>query len=249
MRAELYALTHRGNAGDSAFYRELCRGAARILELGSGSGRLLAALAGPRRRVVGLERDPELLRLARRTLHDLKPSTRASVHFWAGDMRNFESKARFERVLLPYNALYCLLSQRDALHCFRAAHRALDSGGLFALDVWNAASFHHAELARGPENWDTPIASVAHAGRSFDVYEQLRIRRREQRLLATYHYVPREFGDTIRIPIAQRYFLAAEVEALLLRAGFEISGRFGSFARTRYSSRSAHLIVVARKPD
>ena len=65
MSAELYALTHRGNRGDLEFYQRTCRGARSVLELGSGYGRVLTALAGAKRRVVGLERDREFLALAR----------------------------------------------------------------------------------------------------------------------------------------------------------------------------------------
>ena len=37
LSAELYALTHRGNAFDKQFYKRFCAGASSVLELGSGS--------------------------------------------------------------------------------------------------------------------------------------------------------------------------------------------------------------------
>src|SRR5580698_5757926 len=68
LEAELYALTHRGTAGDAAFYVRTCSDADRVLELGSGYGRLIAKLARPGRLVTGLEVDAALLSLARREL-------------------------------------------------------------------------------------------------------------------------------------------------------------------------------------
>ena len=77
--AVFYALTHRGNRGDLAFYSSLCRGARSVLELGSGYGRVLESLASTRRRVVGLERDAALRALSRRNLRALSVAKQRSV--------------------------------------------------------------------------------------------------------------------------------------------------------------------------
>lgn len=245
MIAELYALTHRGNAGDVEFYTQACRGAQRVLELGSGSGRLLTALAATKRELVGLELDPKFVALAKRNLRALPEKKRNSVQIVRGDMRDFELSQRFERVLLPYNALYCLLGSRAALACFRAARRALEPGGLLVLDVWNAGPFHTSS-ARTSADDPTPIVSLRHAGKTWDVFERSRVRRAQQRLDVSYTYVPREGGRTYQIPIAQRYYLPAEISELLERAGFSVQARYGDFGGQRFSARSAQLIVLAR---
>ena len=245
MKAELYALTHRGNPGDIAFYRDVCRGAKSVLELGSGSGRLLTALASEKQRLVGLELDPELLALAKRNLRALPLAKRQAVRVLSADMRDFDLPQRFERVLLPYNALYCLLGKRAALACFRAAHRALQPGGTLALDVWNAEPFQQSPARNGADDPE-PIVSLQHAGRTWDVFERSRVRRVQQRLDVTYTYVPRQAGRVCRISIAQRYFLAAEISELLERAGFVVEARYGDFSGRRFSARSAQLIVLAR---
>ncbi len=246
MNAALYALTHRGNPGDVAFYAETCRGARSVLELGSGYGRLLSQLAGPKRRVVGLELDPAFIALARKSLRGLSQSKRKSVQLRQGDMRDFAFARRFERVLLPYNSLYCLLTQRDALACFRAAHRALVPGGLLALDVWNAESFHHAALAGAQVSDITPLAPLSRAGRTWDVFERMLIRRARQRLDVDYTYVPRGAGQAREILIRQRYYLPSEIETLLSRAGFALEARYGGFKRRRFTPRSAQLVLLAR---
>lgn len=245
MIAELYALTHRGNPGDVAFYRQICRGAKSVLELGSGSGRMLAALASEKRRLVGLELDPKLLDLAKRNLCALPPSKRKSVRVVRGDMRDFELPQRFERILLPYNALYCLLSKSAALSCFRAAHRALEPGGRLALDVWNAQPFHGSPAQASADDPE-PIVSLRHTGDTWDVFESSRLRRAQQRIDVCYRYVPRKGGSTYRIPIAQRYFLPAEISKLLERAGFSLEARYGDFSGRRFGVRSTQLIVLAR---
>jgi len=243
--AELYALTHTGNPGDVAFYREECRGAGRVLELGSGSGRLLVALADSKRRLTGLELEPDLLALAKRNLRALPPAKRKTVRVVAGDMRDFEFPEHFERVLLPYNALYCLLNRRAASACFRASRRALAPGGRLILDVWNAGPFQRSAASR-PVDEGEPIVSLRHAGRTWDVFEHSRVRRAQQRLDVNYTYLPREGGIAHQIPIAQRYYSSGEISDLLERAGFVIEARYGDFARRKFGARSPHLIVSAR---
>jgi SAM-dependent methyltransferase len=244
--AELYALTHRGNAGDVAFYQRVCRGAQSVLELGSGYGRISGALAQAKRRVIGLELDPEMISLARRDLRRLPAPKRRAVHWLNGDMRDFELSAPVERVLLPYNALYCLLTKKDALACFRAARRALVAGGGLVLDVWNAEPFHRTASVRATADEREPIVTLRHAGQTWDVFERSRVRRAQQRLDVDYEYVPRKRVPGSEISIAQRYYLADEIDGLLMRAGFAVQARFGDFSGRRFSARSPQLIVLAR---
>ena len=204
LEADLYALTHRGTPGDIAFYTRVCAGAESVLELGVGYGRLASRLAQPRRTVTGLDLDPELLARANRGMQKLPLGKRRAIRLVRGDMRRFELDRRFDCVLLPYNGLYCLLTKRDALACFRAARAALEPGGTFVFDVWNAEEFHRAAAFAASADDATPIVTLRHAGRTWDVFERSSVRRVAQRLDVTYDYVPREKGETRRISIAQR---------------------------------------------
>ncbi|HWZ88985.1 MAG TPA: class I SAM-dependent methyltransferase [Polyangiaceae bacterium] len=245
LEADLYALTHRGTPGDAAFYARFCAGARSVLELGAGYGRLVSALARARRLVVGLDCDAQLLAAAKRSLRSLPLAKGRSVRLVQGDMRSFELGQRFERVVLPYNGLYCLLTKRDALACFRAVRAALDPGGTFAFDVWNAEAFQRQPAVRTRVSDPEPIVALRHAGCTWDVFEHSRIRRVAQRLDVVYEYVPRTGGAARQIPIAQRYYRPAELRALLERAGFAVQARYGDFSGARFTPRSPHLIIVA----
>ncbi|MEO6598976.1 MAG: class I SAM-dependent methyltransferase [Polyangiaceae bacterium] len=246
MTAELYALTHRGNAGDVAFYRRVCRGEKSVLELGSGYGRIVSALGQAKRRVTGLELDPSFIALAKKNLRKLPVEKRRSVHLVQGDMRDFVLDAPVDRVLLPYNALYCLLTKKDALSCFRAARRALRPGGGLALDVWNAEPFHNTPSLQAQSDDPEPVVTLRHAGQTWDVFERSRVRRAQQRIDVDYVYVTRKRSPGCEISIAQRYYLADEVETLLTRAGFALQARFGDFSGRRFTARSPQLILLAR---
>jgi SAM-dependent methyltransferase len=244
LAAELYRLTHRGNPGDVAFYRSLCSGAQSVLELGSGYGRLLEALAVPQRQLVGLELDEGLLELSRRELAKLPAARRRSLCLVPGDMRRFQLAQRFERVLLPYNGLYCLLNRRQAASCLRCARRALTPNGVLALDVWNADPFHAAP-AEQPQEEATPLFGIVHRRRRLQVFEASRLYASRQRLDVDYTYVPEGAGITYGMRLRQRYFRSGELFELLESTGFRVVKRYGSFARGRFTPRSAQLIVLA----
>jgi hypothetical protein len=88
--------------------------------------------------------------------------------------------------------------------------------------------------------------TLSHGKRTWDVFESSRVRRANKRLDVAYGYVPREGGQLQTIAIPQRYFLVAELDELLERAGFAVQARYGDFSGGRFSPRSAQQIVLAR---
>jgi SAM-dependent methyltransferase len=246
LQAELYALTHRGNALDAKFYIEVCAGAPRVLELGAGYGRMLAHLARPGRTLVGLDSDQALLARARRALSLLPKASRRGTRLVRGDMRKFEFESAFERVILPYNGLLCLLTQSDALACFRAARAALSARGSFVFDVWNPERFHRLAALRTKRDSHEPVVSIAHGARIWDVFERTRVRRARQRLDVNYSYLPRGGGAALNSSISQRYFRPLELRKLLARSGFQVQEQYGDFAGAPLSVNSPHVIMISR---
>ncbi|HYO93809.1 MAG TPA: class I SAM-dependent methyltransferase [Polyangiaceae bacterium] len=222
--AELYALTHRGNAGDAELYARVCSGAERVLELGCGYGRLLPVLAGRKRHVVGLELDPRLCSLARRTLRESPGSWAARVRVVKGDMSRFSFRERFDRIVIPHSGLYCLTSAAKLLGCLRHARRHLAPDGRVAFDAYAADAFHaESRSADLDAEHLTPVVSLVWRGKTWDVFEKSRWLRSAQRLFATYLYVPRSGGAPHAIQIAQRYLLTKQLPALLASAGLELT--------------------------
>lgn len=240
--AELYALTHRGTRGDVSHYRRVCRGADSVLELGAGSARLLCALARPRAEVWGLELEPAMLALGRRALGQLPPAARAGVKLLAGDMERVRLPRRFARVLLAYNALFCLLSRDAARRCLRAARALLQPDGILALDFWNAEALHAAGALQPTED---ERLRLEHAGRAWRVLESCQAARGRQRLDVTYRYVPEDGGKPRSQLLRQRYYRVAEVVALLADAGLRVQTLSGGFSGTALTPGSSHVVVTA----
>jgi len=249
--AELYRLTHRGNPGDVAFYSALCEPAQSVLELGSGYGRLVTALARQDRRLVGLELDRGLLGLARHAVRALPASEQRSVRLVLGDMRRFDLGQTFERVLLPYNGLFCLVNRAEARSCLRSVRRSLTAGGVFALDIWSANELHQRRTDGDHDSQvddgvsAEPLFGIAHGRQRFRVFEACRFYRGKQRLDVTYSYVPEGRGKQHSRQLPQRYYRSDELSELLEGEGFRVMRRYGSFARTRFTARSQQLVLLA----
>lgn len=245
LEAELYALTHRGNPGDIAFYAKACKGVDSVLELGAGYGRLIPALAHVAAKVVALDCEPSLIAAARRQIRALPELERRRASCVLANMQSFELRDRFDRIILPYNGLYCLPNRRAVLSCFRRARRHLTQTGQFVFDVWAADEFDNT--AESPAHYDDtgPILSLCHRGQTWDVFETSHLRSHIQRLDVVYTYVPRVSGSIVRIPIAQRYAPAKELVGLLQVAGMQVVASFGGFRGQRRTGKSAHCVIVA----
>lgn len=143
LRARLYAALHCGTEGDLGFYLRSCQGAQRIVEFGSGAGRISLALAAQGVSVTGVELDSALLALAIDRQRELEVQLGRALPctFLAGDMTQFSGPAVYDRVLIPYSALWCLPGDAAKSRCLRNAHGCLVPGGELVLDVYDADVF------------------------------------------------------------------------------------------------------------
>ncbi len=244
---ELYAAVHRGNPGDVAYYVERCKGAPRVLELGVGYGRVMRELLRAGHHVTGLDLHEGLLSMARSAVAALPPPLRARATLLSGDMAKLTSHKAYERVIIPYSGLYCLLDDRALLACLRGARRALTSDGKLLLDAYAADPFHHDSVP-GDQSDDQrdEVARIELGARRYRVYERSSWDRNRQILVATYIYVDEQTGREQEHAITQRYLLLRQLEALLARAGFALERVSGDFAGAPYDEESELMVVEAR---
>jgi SAM-dependent methyltransferase len=233
--AALSAAVHCGNAGDLAFYRQACAGVRTVLELGCGNGRVGAIVAASGADVVGLDVNIDALAAARRR----------GLACVAADMRNFCFQQRFERILIPYNGLYCLLSDDDVVACLSNARRHLAQGGQIIFDGYavNASARPGARSRRTSSS--SQLTTIEVGGRTWDVFEDNVMWPATRRIDAHYRYVPRDGGTTLSAAIRQRYLAAAEVPALLSRAGLMLVSLQGGFRGETFTVASEHVVVRA----
>jgi len=230
--ARLYAKVHDGAPGDLAFYADRCRGADSVLELGCGWGRVASSLDVPR--VVGVESDPGMLALAR--ARGFEPVD--------ADMRDF-SLGRFDRVIIPFTGIYCLLSEDDVLACLRCVRDALEPDGRLIFDAYAADAFHaSARPDDYPEDKLEEVTRFAHEGAEVVCYERSTWDRGTHRMDAIYVFVGPDDARVAELTIGHRYLLSDEIEPLLERAGLRLVALSGSFSGEPFDPHASGSLVV-----
>lgn len=246
--ARLYALVHNGTPGDVEFYQRWAEGSSRILELGSGWGRITLHLAEKGYEVVGLEKDESMLAEARRRAQDLHPDACARARFVPGDMVDFDLDGLFDRIFVPFSGIYCLLRAQALARCLASVRAHLSPEGLLVFDAYGADTFHaDARPDDYPEDQLELVAEVIHEGEPLTVYERSRWNREAQRIDATYVY--QRLDGTVRYEaeIGHRYLLSHQVAPALEGAGLKLLGMYSDFDGTPHEPDADLLVVVAAR--
>lgn len=236
--APFYAALHTGTDGDLAFYRRACNGVSSVLELGCGDGRVLSVLDVPERH--GLDLHEGLLDSARARMGD-------EVHLHCTDMRTFAFDRAFDRIVLPFSGVYCLLDDAALRACLARVLSHLEPGGAFVLDAYGAEAFHaDAEPEDvGDEDWNE-LAVIEVEGHPYSVFERSVWDPDAQRIDVTYRHV-RLDGPSAPIDgtIEQRYLLRHQLQGHLRDVGFSRVELFGGFDQQAPSRDADHWAALA----
>jgi SAM-dependent methyltransferase len=214
-----------------------------VLELGCGDGRLLLPLAQAGAEVVGMDLHPGMLERCARRFADAG----CSVELVCGDMSGFALPWRFDRIIIPYNSLYCLLTEGEQISCLHSAKEHLAPGGLILLDCYAADPVE--EDPRPTEVMAHAVACFHDGERQIEVFERSVEDLLAQTIHATYDYHlqwddGRKEQKTWTIP--QRYIFPQQMLALLPRAGLALEALFGDFDEGAFTELSMQMIVVAK---
>lgn len=244
---ELYHLLHRGNPGDADWYQRRCSGSQRILELGCGDGRVLLGLAKAGVEVVGIDSSQSMLARCAERFH--RAGQRAELI--CGDMAVFALPWRFDRIIVPFNSLYCLTTDGEQLACLRSARAHLAPGGQLLLDVYAADPVAASEQEQAGVE-EHLIAQFHDGQRHIEVYENSTEDLAAQQIDARYSYHSTwDDGrrDIEQWSILQRYLFPTQLIALLGRADLALEGFYGDFSEGPFTDSSMHMVVVASRAD
>jgi SAM-dependent methyltransferase len=129
---------------DLPLWEELAdRCGGRVLELGCGTGRVALHLARRGHRVIGLDRDPELLAVLQERASDFQhsgvgPKSDAPadlVEALLADARDFELESAVSLVLAPTHLLQLLADSAERAESLRCIASALRPGGILAAAI------------------------------------------------------------------------------------------------------------------
>lgn len=257
--AELYRLLHVGNPGDLAFYARACESSKgrRVLECGSGFGRLSFHLADLGYLVLGIESDHDkytasMEARAKRSQYPAPPD------FMLADFRALVLPQRFDRVLIPYNTLWALGGRNGIRQALLRAHQHLREEGELWFDVYPLDDFHRAILEGELDDDEAPselVLETTHEGAAIQVFETTSIFIEDQSLLVRYSAYERTGHEALPanspeiggLTIRHDYLLLDQIWELLEEIGFSIAGLFGNFDGAPEEDPPAHIIVCATK--
>ena len=245
--ARLYRLLHRGSEGDTSFYLDACRGAGSVLELGCGFGRLLAPLAEAGKRVTGVDRDEAMLHLAAESIAALPAEFAGRVELLEGDMISFTAGGKYDRILIPFNGLYCLSSDEEVLSCFLTAKAHLAENGRLLFDVYRVDPEDEPGPGEAADDAVEYLTTILDGDREIDVRERDVWDPASSTVEVTYLFTCRGESPVrqVRQTIVHRYMAEATTVRLLKQAGLQVIAKYGGFGREAPDGDSVHLVVEA----
>lgn len=237
--------------GDLPLYRELAsQQGPRVLEVACGSGRVLVPLVRAGLNVVGIDISPHMLALARAKLDGAGLSS--SAELIQTDMRTFQlDQHDFDLAIVPVKSFAYLTEAEDQLQCLKSIYAHLRAGGLLAIDLlhplpdWTAAQ-------RGSMR-DDLLHHVADQGFTLSRVESVVSTdlARQVRVIRSVYETVDDTGrvlDKRFVEWPYRWVHRFEAEHLLHRAGFRVQAVYGGYQREPFTSESAAMVFLARKP-
>jgi SAM-dependent methyltransferase len=228
---------------DVRFWERYCqRHGGRVLELGSGTGRVLIPLARAGVDIVGIDRSQNMQAYARRRLRRLRESHAAMVR---GDIRALPfPDGSFHVVVAPYGILQSLLRDKDFNATLEAVARVLVPGGHFGIDlvpdVPNWREYSRRLTLTGPMGRTGPPVSLVES-----------VRQDRARRLTIFDHEYREgWGQNRRVhrfTVTFRTLPVKTVARRLERAGFRVAAMLGDYEGRPWDDRAQTWIMLAER--
>ena len=198
-----------------------------VVELAVGTGRIAVPVAKAGIPVIGVDLSEEMLAVAREAAE--REGVSELVDLRVGDIRNPPLDGPVPLVTVPFRSLLHMPNDGEKLRVLRAAHALLEPGGRLVFDVFapsreDIAETHGRWLEREPgiferADWDEGARTLT-----------LSVRSGESAVSFDLHWLA-----------------AAEWDALIAEAGFELETVYGWFDRRPYAG-DEDTIWVCRRP-
>mgnify|MGYP005840863847 CR=1 FL=1 len=242
--AKYYDLRHGAYKLDVPFYEHIASETTGIaLELGCGTGRLLAPLCRQGLAVIGVDSaQPMLVRAKTAIVH---AQVEAQALLVQADLRRPVAR-NASLAILAMNTFCHFQDQHDQRAVLRSAAESLHKGGMLAMDVPNP----HIELQARPNG--ACILEAVHQVGQEAVYEWsvTEAEPSQQLLRVTGIYDTCSASGMFRREVASyslRLFYRYELELLIQGAGLKIEAILGDYDYSEYEAESPRMVVIARK--
>lgn len=258
--ARYYDLQHASYTPDVPMYAQAARRAARgnrarILELGCGTGRVMAPLVEAGHYVLGVDASEPMLRRARQRM---PKAASGQYDLLAADVTELQTllaagreSSAFDLAIIALNTFLHNLSRESQLAVLGACRARLRAGGLLIVDLPP-----NDELAYQPDSPDPDAyefeTRLNDPGQNtvVDKYVHSRVLWARQEQWLSYRFEERAAGsnEALRVETAGfrlRHVFKHEMELLLLCAGFAGWTWHGDYDLSPYGEGSPRMIVFA----
>lgn len=216
-----------------------------ILDVGSGTGRVMIHLAQEGYTCVGVDTSPQMLARGEQKVSSL-PDVAARTRFVLGDILTYHSKQPFGMILLPYHTFMHFQTQQLQLGVLHQLARNLAEGGVMVFDLPNAGEAfatqdeHSISLERTFTNPDTGHLVMQQSVSTLDRVRQL--------LEITWIYDEIDDHGIVHrtvAPLTLRYVFFSELTLLLKIAGLSVLNVYGDYEFGPFYDGCERMIVVA----
>lgn len=252
LHASLYDAGDVGWPGELELYRRLARDAggdaARVLDVGCGTGRIALALASDGCLVTGADASAAMIDVARAKTRGPNP------HWIVSDMRRLDVDRTFQCVIVGGHSFQFMTTPEDAVEALRAMRERLTAGGRVILHIDNPARDWLEDL---PDLPGEPRPSGA---------PRIHPVTRQRWQLATHWSLDRGRHDAVETwrwerlgrddqvlervalaPLRLHVFEPDEVERGVTAAGLRTEATYGDFDRSPLTTDSPSMIWLARR--
>lgn len=231
---------------DYAFYRLLIESnPGPILDLGCGTGRILAPLVDEGLEVFGIDISEKMLAICQEKLGPDIPNARLIQ----GDIRNFALNERFATILVPGFSIQLLLETEDLDACLKTCLGHLRPGGQLVMPMYMPWEMLESGSEQAPLELRRE-SEVDEMGQRYLAWQGWKLDRLEQRLTLTNRFQQLDSSDTVVVEedrkMTMRWELPFEMQSRLGRIGFAEIDLYGDFLMEAPDQESESVIYVAK---
>ena len=251
--AAFYDFYSPGTEGDVQFYLEEAQKAGSpVLELGCGTGRITIPIAESGLDVVGLDRAPAMLSIAKAKIDGLGRETQGRIELVEGDMRNFSLGQRFKVAIIPYRTFLHMLTPEDQQSALLYIREHLEEDGCLIFNIFDPRMDIIANYIGPPGvamkkdlefvHPDSQHRYIVWYSRQYD---------HEHQIIDQY-FIFEELDDEGKVisktytPLTLRYSYRYEMQYLLELCGYKIEALYGDFGRGPFRYGSEQIWIARR---
>lgn len=219
---------------------------AAVLEIGSGTGRVLLPLARAGYAVTGIEQSNEMLRRCLERVAAEPPEVRARVRLEHADARTFDIGGEFALAIAPFRVFQHFLTIDDQVNALASIRRHLAPHGRLVFDVFNP-NYTLLTNDRSAETEDTPETQIEDGRWMRRTSRVIKVHAVQQVSDVELTYYLRAGGSTKRQvhSFQMRWYTPSELQHLLARTGFRLEHMYGNWDRSSLDEESPEIIVSA----